>query len=118
VVREFSFPLPAGVASLKVPFPLTEEDFSGLIKTLQTFKDGLVRKPDPVSVDSNSQAWKDQAKTMAELGIEFTVLNFDYSHDAVFLKELAKLTGFEVRVDSNKQSALFGKRPTSPAASS
>lgn len=44
-LREFNFPIPAGMASIKVPFPLSEDDFEVLMQTLTIFKRGLVKTP-------------------------------------------------------------------------
>jgi hypothetical protein len=110
VVREFSFPLPTGVASLKVPFPLTQEDFDGLLRTLNNFKDGLVKKPEPPAIDCTSQNWEETAKALAEMGEEFNLIGFDYSHDVTTAKELAAKNGFDLRLDINKGAALFRKR--------
>jgi hypothetical protein len=110
VVREFNFPLPAGVASLKIPFPLTEDDFQSLIKTLNTFKDGLVKTEIPV-VDCSSAEWEQKAEVLAESKIEFNLLNFNYTHDIVFSQKLAKDHDLNLRIDPNKGIALFRKRP-------
>lgn len=109
-LREFNFPLPGGVASLKVPFPLTEQDYEGLLKTLATFKDGLVKKPEIPGVSCTQPNWEENAKTLAEMGEEFNLVNFSYSHDIGQAKELAKLHGFDLRLDINNGAALFRKR--------
>lgn len=57
VLREFVFPLPTGTAALRVPFPLTEEDYDLLIKTLRNFKEGLVKKDFPQIDLSQRKPW-------------------------------------------------------------
>ena len=109
-LREFNFPLPAGVATLRVPFPLTEEDFDGLIRTLNSFKDGLIKKPEPPSINCASPNWQENAKALAGMGEEFNLVGFDYSHDIAPAKELAVKHGFELRLDLNNGAALFRKR--------
>ncbi len=51
VRSQFSFPLSSGIAILTVPIPMTEEDFDCMIKILETFKSGMVRKPRIISLD-------------------------------------------------------------------
>lgn len=109
VLREFNFPLPTGVATLKLPFPLTEEDFENLITTLNTFKDGLVKKPEPFLLDC-AEGWEVKAKALAGMGAEFNLINFDYSFEIEKVKAVAVENNLDVRLDLNKHMALFRKR--------
>ena len=108
-IREFNFPLPSGGAALKLPIPLTEEDFDILINTLNTFKDGLVKKPEPVSIEC-AEGWKDKANALLSLGVEFNLTGFDYAFDIAVAKEVAINNNFDLRLDVNKGMALFRKR--------
>jgi hypothetical protein len=45
VLREFTFPLSAGMAALKIPFPLTDDDFDFFIETLKLWRKKLVKSP-------------------------------------------------------------------------
>jgi len=107
-VREFNVPLPTGgVISLKVPLPLSEGDWDAFRATLDTFKDGLVKRPEILCTDTD---WLEKAKALAELGIEFNLLQFSYSHDVVEAQKLAKAHNFDLRLDPSKGVALFKKR--------
>lgn len=108
-MREFNFPLPAGVATLKLPFPLTEEDFESLVNTLEMFKDGLVKKPDPVSVEC-AEGWENRVNALAGLGVEINLTNFDYCFEIEKAKKIAIDNNFDLRLDLNKGMALFRKR--------
>jgi hypothetical protein len=109
VLREFNFPLPTGVASLKVPFPLTEEDFENLLSTLNSFKDGLVKKSEPILIE-HSDDWKDKANTLASIGAEFNLSDFDFSFDVADAKEIALKNGLHLSFDLSRGLALFRKR--------
>ena len=110
VLREFTFPLSTGMAALKVPFPLTEQDYSGLIKTLETFKEGLVRKPEPPTLDCTSNDWEESARALAELGVEFNLSNFSYAHDIGPAKQIATANNLSLRLDIGKNVALLRRR--------
>lgn len=110
VVREFNFPLPSGVATLKVPHPLTEEDFQALLRTLGIFKEGLVKKADPVAVSEEDPDWQQQVRSLVDLGFEVNLSGFDYSHDISFVTEVAKENKLDLRFDLNKGIAQFRKR--------
>jgi hypothetical protein len=109
VLREFNFPLPTGMAALRVPYPLTEEDYESLLKTLKNFKDGLVKKEIAV-VDTNIPGSEQNAESLAQAGIEFNLLNFSYSHDIGMATKLARDHGFKLRLDINKGIAFFRKK--------
>jgi hypothetical protein len=108
VLREFNFPLPTGTATVRVPFPLTEEDYDSLIKTLRNFRDGLVKKDVP-QIDLAEPGSQVQAEALASSGIEFNFFNFSYSHDIDFATKLAKAHGFKIRLDLNKGLAILRK---------
>ena len=94
---------------MKVPFPLSLEDFESLLKMITTFKEGLVKRSDPISLEC-AEGWKDKAKALAELGLEFNLTGFDYSFEIANAKQVATEAGFELRLDLDKRVALFRKR--------
>lgn len=102
------FPLPTGTAALRVPFPLTEEDYDLLIKTLRNFKEGLVKKDFP-QIDLSQPGASVKAEALAQAGIDFDFSGFNYSHDIDFATKLAKEHGFKIRLDLNKGLALLRK---------
>jgi hypothetical protein len=109
VLREFNFPLPTGVATLKIPFPLTEDDFDNLLSTLNSFKDGLVKRSEPILIE-HSDDWKEKANVLASIGAEFNLANFDFSFDVEDAREIAVKNGLDLRLDLNRSLALFRKR--------
>jgi hypothetical protein len=109
VLREFNFPLPTGVATLKVPFPLTEDDFENLLTTLNSFKDGLVKKPEPVVIEC-SEGWQAKAKSLASLGVEFNLKGFDYAFDLEDARQIGIENNLVLRMDIKNGMALFRKR--------
>jgi hypothetical protein len=109
VLREFNFPLPAGVATLKVPFPLTEDDFESLMKTLKSFKEGLVKTEIP-SLDCKDIGHEAQAEALAAAGIAFNLINFSYSHDIAFAMKIAQAHDLKLRLNLNWGMALLKKK--------
>ena len=93
VLREFSFPLSAGVAALRVPYPMGEDDFDFLMETLRLWKKKLV-----ASVGSSSSRqfpvqamWKNKdsdkpVRIMREMGIQNGVRYFQ-SEDGTGIPE-------------------------------
>ena len=112
VLREFNFPLPAGVATLKIPFPLGEEDFDMLIKTLNVFKEGMV-KTEFMTIDCDAENWHQQAASLAESKIEFNLVNFDFSDELDFnlARKIAVDNNFIFRFYPNNKTAFFRFRP-------
>ena len=110
VLREFTFPLPAGMATLKVPFPLREVDFDALIKTLQVFKDGMV-KTEITAIDCNGDDWNKQAAILAESKMEFDLVNFDFSFHSTEARNIAIQNNFNFRFNPNNGTANFRIRP-------
>jgi len=47
VLREFTFPLSAGMAALKIPFPIADDDFDFFVETLKLWRKKLVKPPAP-----------------------------------------------------------------------
>jgi hypothetical protein len=112
VLREFNFPLPTGVATLKVPFPLREDDFEILLKTLNVFKEGMV-KTELTTVDCQAGNWEIQAKALAESQIEFNLINFNFSHDSEAARKIAVDNNFNFRFNPNNGTAMFKTRQES-----
>lgn len=104
VVREVNFPLSTGVATLRVPAPITQEDFKNIGQVLGLFRDGLVSFP---SVDCSTEDFEAQAESFADSKIEFNLVNFSYSHDIEFCRKLAVDYGFKFRFDPAKGLAFF-----------
>ena len=50
--KDFTFPLPDGVALLRVPFPMSGESFELLRRTLEVWKDALVKKNEKESQET------------------------------------------------------------------
>ena len=43
VLSEFTFPLSEGIAALKIPYPMSEDDFDFLIEALRFWKKNLIK---------------------------------------------------------------------------
>lgn len=106
VSKEFTFPLPDGVASLRVPFPLTEEGFSVLIQMLHVSKSGIVKTQIAV-VSTGDADWEAQAEALAAASLPFNVLGFRYAHHIGFYNTIATKYNLESRFDPVKGEAYF-----------
>lgn len=104
VVREVNLPISTGVATFRIPAPITPEDFNNIEKALSIFKEGLVGFP---SVDFSKPGSEEQAIALASSRTEFNVINFSYSHDIELCTKLAKENEFNLRFDPNKGLAFF-----------
>lgn len=107
VVREVNLPISTGVATFRIPAPITPEDFTNIEKALSIFKEGLVGFP---TVDFSTPGSEEQATALANSGTEFNVINFSYSHDIELCTKLAKENQFNLRFDPTKGLAFFRRR--------
>lgn len=95
ILRQFVFPLPSGSAHLNVQYPMTDADFSALIRILLDGKDGLVKKDMPW-VDCGNSNWAVQAENLAKAGAEFALVGLKYVGDLPFVTNLAK--GYQMQL--------------------
>jgi len=108
-LNEFTFPLPSGLASIKLPSPMTEEDFSTLVDMLQVFKKGLV-KPQLALIDCNDPEWQAKARALAQGGYEFNLIHFSYAHHIGFYNSLSVEFDLDSSFNPNTGQAFF--KPT------
>lgn len=91
VLREFSFPLSVGVAALKVPYPMGEDDFEFFMDTLKLWKKKLVQTAMPARQFPALATWKNKdcnkpIKIMREMGTQNGVRYFQ-SEDGTGIPE-------------------------------
>lgn len=110
-MSEFTFPLPSGTASIRVPIPFTDEDYRAFVDAFEVFKRGLT-KPEPFQIDTSVTDWESIAEQLAKDGHEFQINGFSYSHDIGFYLRIVKENGLDSRFDPNRGIAYFKPKPT------